>query len=82
MSVRKNAVTPLNLHIAIVAVLVIVNLFFATRLLLAWHTVHTDNSEQIAQDQAQLRTLQLQTLPLARAAAEGRDLQRAGGRLL
>ncbi len=61
---RKNAITPLNVHFAIVAILVVVNLVFATRLLLAWHTLRADNSNQIAQDQAQLRTLQLQTLPL------------------
>jgi type IV pilus assembly protein PilO len=61
---RENALTPLNLHIVLVVVLAVANLVLLTRLVLAWHTLHTDNAAQVEQDTARLRTLQLQNLPL------------------
>ncbi len=61
---RENSLTLLNFHIFIVVILAAVNLFLATQLILAWHTLRTDNSEQITQDQATLRTMELQTKPL------------------
>jgi type IV pilus assembly protein PilO len=68
--VRGRLVTQLNLYIAAVAVLVIVNLVLLTQLLLAWHTLRADRPEEIQQQQALLRTTELQTLPLRELPAK------------
>jgi hypothetical protein len=61
---RENIFTLLNLHLLLVVVLGITNIVLLTRLVLAWHTLHTDSTEQIEADRANLRTLALQTAPL------------------
>jgi hypothetical protein len=68
--VRGRLVTQLNLYIVAVAVLVIVNLVLLTQLLLAWHTLRADRPEEIQQQQALLRTTELQTLPLRELPAK------------
>jgi hypothetical protein len=68
--VRSRLVTPLNLHIAAVALLVVINLVLLTRLLLAWHTLHADRPEEVQQQQAMLRTTELETRPLRELPAK------------
>jgi type IV pilus assembly protein PilO len=68
--VRSRLLTPLNLHIAAVAVLVVINLVLLTRLLLAWHTLHADRPEEVRQQQAMLRTTELETRPLRELPAK------------
>ncbi len=67
---RARTVTPLNVYIVAVAVLAVVNLVFVTQLLLAWHTLRADRPEEIQQQQATLRTTELQTLPLRELPAK------------
>ena len=68
--VRGRWMTLLNLHIAGVALLVLVNLVLLTRLVLAWNTLHTDRPEEIQQQQATLRATELQTRPLRELPAK------------
>ncbi|MGI8772067.1 MAG: hypothetical protein ACR2JE_11595 [Acidobacteriaceae bacterium] len=68
--VRGRTATPLNFYIAVVAVLAVVNLVLLTQLLLAWHTLRADRPEEIQQQQAVLRTTELQTLPLRELPAK------------
>ena len=62
---RESLFTYLNLHFAAIALLALANLVLLTRLVLAWHTLSADRPEQIAQYQTSLKTLELQTKPLA-----------------
>lgn len=59
-----NLATILNLHIAGVVILAVLNLFLLTRLALAWHSAHADNPEAIAEQRFEYKTLELQTAPL------------------
>lgn len=68
--VRGRTATPLNLYIVVVAVLAVVNLVLLTQLLLAWHTLRADRPEEVQQQQALLRTTELQTLPLRELPAK------------
>jgi hypothetical protein len=61
---RENILTFLNAHLLLVLILGVVNIVLLTRLVLAWHTLHTDSTEQIAEDRANLKTLEFQTAPL------------------
>jgi len=61
---RDNILTLLNAHLLLVLVLGVVNIVLLTRLVLAWHTLHADSTEQIAEDRANLKTLEFQTAPL------------------
>ena len=54
----------LNAHIAVVAVLAIVNLVLLVELGLAWHTLRADRPEQLEVKQVELRTAELQAKPL------------------
>ena len=61
---RSGTFNWLNAHIAVVAVLAIVNLVLLVELGLAWHTLRTDRPEQLAVKQVELRTAELQAKPL------------------
>ena len=59
-----NLLTLLNLHIAGVALLLILNLVLGVRLFLAWSTLHAAGPEQLQQEQTAYRGLQLEMSPL------------------
>lgn len=61
---RSGTFNMLNLHIAAVTVLAVVNLVFLVQLGMAWHTLRTDRPEQLQVKQVELRTAQLQAKPL------------------
>jgi type IV pilus assembly protein PilO len=61
---RSGTFNLLNLHIAVVAVLAIVNLVLVVQLVLAWNTLRRDGPEQLELRQTELRTAQLQAKPL------------------
>ncbi len=61
---RSGTFNLLNLHIAAVAVLAIVNLVLVVQLVLAWNTLRRDGPEQLELRQTELRTAQLQAKPL------------------
>src|ERR1700744_5213168 len=56
--------TVLNLHFAVVALLVILNLGLAVRFFLAWGTLRSSGEEQLQQKQNEYRALQLEMSPL------------------
>jgi type IV pilus assembly protein PilO len=60
----RNLFTLLNLHIAGVAVLLILNLVLGVRLFLAWSTLRTAGVDQLQQQQTAYRALQLEMSPL------------------
>ena len=69
--------TQLNVHVAVVALLLLFNLVLVTRLVVAWHDSHSDRSSQFAADTAAYAQLQsqaalLRTLP-ARMNASNRE---------
>lgn len=61
---RSGTFNLLNLHIAAVAVLGIVNLVLVIQLVLAWNTLRRDGPEQLEVMRTELRTAQLQAKPL------------------
>jgi len=61
---RSGTLNLLNLHIAAVAVLAIVNLVLVIQLVLAWNTLRKDGPEQLELMRTELRTAQLQAKPL------------------
>jgi type IV pilus assembly protein PilO len=61
---RSKWFTILNLHFAGVALLLILNLVLAVRLLLAWNTLRASSAEQLQQQQTAYRALQLEMSPL------------------
>jgi type IV pilus assembly protein PilO len=61
---RGDLLSLLNLHIAGVAVLLIVNLVLAIQLFLAWTTLRNSSTDQLQQRQSTLRALQLEMSPL------------------
>jgi len=61
---QGNLFSLLNLHIAGVAALLILNLVFAVRLFLSWSTLRNSSAEQLQQEQAAYRTLQIEMSPL------------------
>ncbi|HEY0795038.1 MAG TPA: hypothetical protein VGD64_04585 [Acidisarcina sp.] len=62
---RGRFLSLLNLHLAGVALLIILNLFLATRLFLAWRASGADREEQIASAQLTYAQLQAQTSRLS-----------------
>jgi type IV pilus assembly protein PilO len=54
----------LNLHIAGVTLLLLLNLVLGVRLFLAWSTLHSANADQLQQQQNAYRALQLEMSPL------------------
>jgi type IV pilus assembly protein PilO len=61
---RRDLFSLLNLHIAAIAVLLILNLVLGIRLFLAWSTLRNSSDEQLQQQQASYRTLQIEMSPL------------------
>lgn len=61
---RSGTFSLLNFHFAAVGLLVIANIVLLVQLVLAWHTLHTNRPEQMAIEQTELRTAQLQAAPL------------------
>ncbi len=61
---RSSALTQLNLHIAVISLLALVDLILLVQLFMAWHTLRADRPEELAAQQTQLRTAQLQAMPL------------------
>jgi type IV pilus assembly protein PilO len=62
---RGKLLSILNLHLAGVALLIILNLFLATRLFLAWRAAGADREDQIAAAQLTYAQLQAQTARLS-----------------
>jgi type IV pilus assembly protein PilO len=60
----RAVLTPLNLHFAGVAVLVLVNLYLLIHLGLAWSVAHSQDADALAQQRVQLKTAQIASLPL------------------
>lgn len=60
----KKLLTFLNLHIAIAALLLILNLTLGVRLFLAWSTLRAAGPDELQQQQSDLRALQLEMSPL------------------
>ena len=60
----RNLLSLLNLHIAAVALLLILNLVLGVRLFLAWSTLRAAGPDQIQQRQTAYRALQLEMSPL------------------
>jgi type IV pilus assembly protein PilO len=60
----RNLFTLLNLHIAGVALLLILNLVLGVRLFLAWSTLRAAGADQLQQQQTAYRALQLEMSPL------------------
>jgi type IV pilus assembly protein PilO len=63
-ALRGNLLSLLNLHIAGVALLLILNLVLGVRLFLAWSTLHASSAERLQQQQTAYRALQLEMSPL------------------
>jgi type IV pilus assembly protein PilO len=72
---RTNLLSFLNLHIAGVALLLILNLVLSVRLFLAWNTLRSASADQLQQQQTALRALQLEMSPL-RGLPQKVDLSR------
>jgi hypothetical protein len=72
---RTNLLSLLNLHIAGVALLLILNLVLGVRLFLAWNTLRSASVDQLEQRQTALRALQLEMSPL-RGLPQKVDLSR------
>ena len=74
MTRRTSLLSKLNVHIAIVAVLLILDLFLTTRVIVAWHQSHSDTSSQYQADlatyaQLQTKSARLRALPSELAAS-------------
>jgi type IV pilus assembly protein PilO len=61
---RGDLLSLLNLHFAGVAALLLLNLVLAIRLFLAWSTLHASSPEQLQQQQATYRAMQIEMNPL------------------
>jgi type II secretion system (T2SS) protein M len=75
MKPLRNLLSILNLHIAGVALLLILNLVLGVRLFLAWSTLRSASAEQLQQQQTAYRALQLEMSPL-RGLPQKVDLSR------
>jgi type IV pilus assembly protein PilO len=76
---RSGTFNLLNLHIAAVAVLAIVNLVLVVQLVLAWNTLRRDGPEQLEMRQTELRTAQLQAKPLKNLPQRVADSTKGAG---
>jgi type IV pilus assembly protein PilO len=61
---RGDLFSLLNVHFAVLALLLILNLVLAIRLFFAWNTLHTASDEQLQQQQATYRAMQIEMSPL------------------
>lgn len=71
---RASLLTPLNLHIALAALLLVLDLVLTTRLVVAWNDSRSDQSAQYAADlatyaQLQRQAARLQSLPAQLASS-------------
>jgi type IV pilus assembly protein PilO len=73
---RSNVLSVLNLHIAGVALLLILNLVLGVRLFLNWNTLRASGPEQLQQEQMTYRALEIETRPL-RGLPQKVDLSRS-----
>jgi type IV pilus assembly protein PilO len=64
MKELRKLISILNLHIAGIALLLILNLVLGVRLFLAWNTLRAAGPEQLQQQQTAYRALQLEMSPL------------------
>jgi type IV pilus assembly protein PilO len=64
MKSLRSLVSLLNLHFAVLALLLILNLVLGVRLFLAWSTLRAASTDQLSQQQTALRALQLEMSPL------------------
>jgi type IV pilus assembly protein PilO len=78
--VRSATISVLNLHIAAVGLLALVNLVLLAQLLMAWNTLRADRPDQLAAQQTELRTAQLQAMPLRNLPQRIDDSQHGAGR--
>lgn len=69
-AILAQAASKLNLYIALVAVLLISVLVLGTRLVVAWHESHSDQTEQYESDMATYAVLQAQTQNLRALPAQ------------
>ena len=76
MKKLRSLLSLLNLHIAAVALLVILNLVLGVRLFLAWSTLRAAGPEHLQQRQTAYRALQLEMTPL-RGLPQKVDLSRS-----
>ena len=60
----REVLTPLNLHFAGVAALLLVNLYLLIHLGVAWSEAHSQGADALAQQRVQLKTAQIAALPL------------------
>ena len=72
---RSSLLTFLNLHFAGVALLLVLNLFLAVRLFVAWNTLRSASADELQQRQIAYRALQLEMSPL-RGLPQKVDLSR------
>lgn len=61
---RGTFLSLLNLHWLVLLLLVAVNISIGARLVMAWHTLHASRPEQVAEQQASFRELELRLRPL------------------
>lgn len=60
----RAAMTALNLHLAGVAVLVLVNLYLLVHMGIAWQTAHSQNADALANQRVQLKLAEIAAQPL------------------
>ncbi len=60
----RAALTVLNLHLAGVVLLVIVNLYLLVHMAFAWQTAHSQNADALANERVQLKLAQIAAMPL------------------
>jgi len=60
----RAVLTPLNLHLAGVVVLVVVNAYLLAQLGFAWSVEHSQNADALAAQRIQLRAAQIAAMPL------------------
>lgn len=61
---RGTLLNLLNLHWLVLIVLIAINVSIATRLVMAWHTLHASRSSEAMERQTTVRELELRLLPL------------------
>src|SRR6202012_4075298 len=61
---RGDLLSLLTVHFAVLALLLILNLKLAIRLFFAWNTLHTVSDEQLHQQKATYRAMQIEMSPL------------------
>ena len=60
----RNVLGPLNLHLAVLAVLLVLNLYLLAHLFLLWQRASSNNASAVAQQQIALRAAEVSAQPL------------------